>query len=78
MKYLIFCFFLLNVIACTSRPVEPTRSSRHTIDTLFERQVSLMQPEIDSMCRIIAAKTYKEAIDSLMAERKLEMDSLVQ
>ena len=78
MKYMLFCFSILSVIACTSRPVEPTRSSRHTIDTLFERKVSLMQPQIDSLCRTIAVETYKQAVDSIMEARKLEMDSLVQ
>ena len=77
MRLAIF-FFIVLVIGCTSRPVEPTRASRHTIDTIYQRRVSLMQPELDSMCMAIREKDYQHTVDSLLKERKAEMNILVE
>lgn len=72
------CALLVLVIGCTSRPVEPTRSSRHTIDTIYQRRVSMMQPELDSLCNAIRERDYQYTVDSLLKERKAEMNILVE
>lgn len=79
MKTLGFLLLLLTFFsACSSRPVEPTRSSRHAIDTLFNQRTIAMKPEIDSLCKVLSGKVYSEAVDSIMDARKMEMDILVE
>ncbi|HUR30468.1 MAG TPA: hypothetical protein VMZ69_03495 [Saprospiraceae bacterium] len=79
MRYL-FGFLLIIIFlgACTSRPVEPTRSSRHAIDTLFQHNIIQLKPEMDSLCKSLSEILYKEAVDSIMAARQLEMNILVE
>lgn len=79
MRLFYFIFLLiLFITSCTSRPVEPTRSSRHTIDTLFSQRIISMQPEMDSLCKDLSKKIYTAAVDSIMKVRELEMDILVE
>ena len=78
MKLLFTLATLALIFSCTSRPVEPTRSSRHAVDTLFQRQVLLLQPEMDSLCRLKHKEIYTAAVDSLMEMRKTEMNLLVE
>lgn len=69
----LFIFF-----SCTSRAVQPTRQSRHTIDTLFQQKVILLKPEMDSVCDGLFKEIYTAAIDSIMEARKMEMNILVE
>ena len=64
--------------ACTARPVEPTRSSRHAIDTLFQQKVTELSPEMDSLCKVMFDDIYQEAVDSIMTARQMEMNMLVE
>ncbi len=70
--------FIILVSSCTARPVEPSRASRHTIDTLFQQNILVLQSEVDSICKARYQIIYAAAVDSLMAVRKLEMNILVQ
>jgi hypothetical protein len=78
MRVMYFFLLLVVFISCTSRPVEPTRSSRHTIDTLFSQRIIAMQPEIDSLCKDLTKKTFTAAVDSIMKMREIEMEILVE
>lgn len=79
MRFLYFIFLLVLLItSCTSRPVEPTRSSRHTIDTLFSQRIIDMQPEMDSLCTVLSKEIYTAAVDSIMKVREMEMNILVE
>ena len=69
---------LFILISCTSRGVQPTRQSRHTIDTLFQQKVILLKPGMDSVCDGIFKEIYTSAIDSIMEARKMEMNILVE
>ena len=71
---LVSCF----LFSCTSRAVQPTRQSRHTIDTLFQQKIIVLKPEMDSVCAGIFKDVYSAAIDSIMNARKQEMDILVE
>lgn len=70
--------FVVLLCSCTSRRVEPTRSSRHTIDTLFSQKIIELKPEVDSVCRLHYEKVYAAAVDSIMEIRDLEMKILVE
>ena len=72
------CLVLFFIASCTSRPVEPTRTSRHTIDTIFQNNIIMLQPEIDSLCELVFQREYQKAVDSMMALRREEIDVLVQ
>lgn len=69
---------LIFMSSCTSRAVQPTRQSRHTIDTLFQQRVILLKPEMDSVCEGLSKEIYTAAIDSLMEARKMEMNILIE
>ena len=79
MKIFSFLPMLLTFfVACTSRPVEPTRSSRYAIDTIFNQRILALKPEMDSLCKELSVKVYAAAVDSIMNARKMEMDILVE
>ena len=69
---------LLLLISCTTRHVEPTRQSRHTIDTVFQQKSMVLQPKVDAYCDSIYAKIYGAAVDSIMFGRRAEMNILIQ
>lgn len=79
MKSLTAAFLLLVLLgSCTSRRVEPTRSSRHTIDTLFSQKIIELKPEMDSVCGAYYNNIYSAAVDSIRKVRDLEMKTLVE
>ncbi|MDQ3018004.1 MAG: hypothetical protein M3R25_14930 [Bacteroidota bacterium] len=78
MRILFVFNFILLLGSCTTRHVEPTRQSRHTIDTVFQQKSILMQTELDRYCDSIYGKIYQTAVDSIMSEREAEMNILVQ
>lgn len=78
MKLFLIACVLFCWVSCTTTTVEPTRTSRHTIDTLFQQKIILLKPEMDSLCRIMHAEVYKKAVDSLLVARKVEMEFLVE
>jgi hypothetical protein len=73
--YLIAGIFFLS---CTTRPVTPSRASRKAIDTIFQKQVLLMQPKMDSICTLLHDSIYAVAVDSILNERRSEMMELVE
>lgn len=78
MKYafslvLIACF----AFACTTSPVTPSRNSRQAIDSIFQRKIVFLQPEMDSLCALRHEQLFKITVDSMLSSRQLEMDSLV-
>ena len=74
MALLLIAFYM----SCTTRNVEPTRSSRHTIDTLYQKQIISLQPEMDSLCARMYDSMFMSNVDSLMTVRKAEMHILVE
>ncbi|MEO7906280.1 MAG: hypothetical protein ABIT06_04870 [Saprospiraceae bacterium] len=74
---LLFCLSAI-LSSCTTRDVEPTRQSRHTIDTLFQQQIIVLKPEMDKSCDSLYASVYKNAIDSIETARRIEIDSLTR
>jgi hypothetical protein len=76
-----FCFCLLTglfLLSCTKRPVTPTRDSRRAIDTIFQKEILVLQPQIDSMCVQMQDSLYPLAVDSILNERRMEMEILVE
>jgi len=76
-----FFFFIFSVVllsACTTRPVTPSRNSRQTIDTIYQRKIILLQPEMDSVCGNMRKTIFNLAVDSIMTSRQLEMNNLVK
>jgi hypothetical protein len=73
-----FVFMILFFVSCTKRPVTPTRDSRRAIDTIFQKELLTIQPELDSMCKLLQDSLYPLAIDSILNERQMEMNNLVE
>ena len=78
MRTILSLIIFLFLVSCTTRNVEPTRQSRHTIDTVFQQKSIVLQPEMDAYCDSIFPKIYQRAVDSIMAERRAEMNTLIQ
>jgi hypothetical protein len=78
MKLVFFAALLLMLGACTKRNIEPTRQSRHTIDTLFNQKMMALQPEAERICDSMTPAIYARAIDSITLLRKQEMNILVE
>ena len=68
----------LFIFSCTKRPVTPSRASRKAIDTIYQKQVLMLQPEMDSICKIVHDSVYAKAVDSILNERRAEMMELVE
>lgn len=77
-RILFFLIAGLFLLSCTTRPVTPSKASRRAIDTIYQAQVLLMQPEIDSLCTRLKDSIYPLAVDSILNERRAEMFELVQ
>ncbi len=78
MRTIISFSLFLFLISCTTRNVEPTRQSRHTIDTVFQQKSMVLQVELDAYCDSIYGNIYRTAVDSIMSERRAEMNILIQ
>lgn len=78
MRWGIVCIVTLLFASCTTRHVTPSRASRRAIDTMFQQQVLLMQPQMDSICKHVRDSVYAVAVDSFLQERQAEMIQLVK
>ena len=74
---LIMCMFLLE-ISCTTESITPTRRSREIIDSIYQRKIILLQPQMDSICRVLNDSLFKISSDSIMTSREVEMINLVK
>lgn len=77
-NFLISLLTLLSFVSCTTRQVEPTRASRRAIDTIFQKQVLVLQPQFDSICNMKMDSFFQAAVDSMITERRSEMLELVK
>jgi len=78
MRSLILFLCIVFLSSCTTRNVTPTRASRRAIDTIFQKQVLVLQPHMDSVCAHIHDSVYVKAVDSIMSDRRIEMTNLIQ
>lgn len=74
---LLFVFSLL-LTSCTKRPVTPSKASRRAIDTIYQQQLLVIKPGVDSICLHVYDSLYPLAVDSIMQERQSEMEALVK
>ena len=74
--FLLYAFVWLN--ACTTTTVTPSRSSRQIIDSVYQQKIISLQPQMDSICAGEHNTVFRLAADSILAVRKMEMDSLVK
>ena len=68
----------LLLFSCTKRPVSPSKASRRAIDTIFQKEIIVLQPHIDSLCSRLQDSIYPLAVDSILNERRMEMNILVE
>jgi hypothetical protein len=78
MKKLIITAFSLAVFAtlptaCQEEGVKLTRADRDGIDTIAQKQIVQIMPEIDRYCRDSAAILRKYYMDSLLIVRQQEI-----
>jgi len=79
MKWLsFFVFAIFFMSSCTTQGVEPSRNSKHIIDTTFQQKTIVLQPQLDSLCASVQKTVFQLAVDSILAARQLEMDNLVK
>lgn len=63
---------------CTTSQVSPSSHSRQSIDSIYQIQIALLQPKMDSTCASLHQVFFKTSVDSILAVRQLEMDYLVK
>ena len=77
-RFLFCCCTGLLLVSCTTRPVSPSKASRRAIDTIYQARIIALQPKIDSMCKIVHDSIYTLAVDSILNERRMEINELVE
>lgn len=70
--------FVFSLMSCTTRKVEPTSTSRKLIDSLYQKEVSRLQPEIDEFCKRYSDSLFLVSRDSMMNARLSDMNLLVK
>ena len=78
LAFLLIGAYLLLLMSCTKRPVTPTKDSRRAIDTIFQQKIIALKPEMDSACQHLYDSLYPIAVDSILQERRHEMEILVK
>jgi hypothetical protein len=79
MKTFLCCVFLsVSLFSCATRDVAPTRESRVAIDTIYQRKVFAIQPQLDSMCVSYMDSMYRYAVDSMLKEREDDIKQLIK
>jgi hypothetical protein len=79
MRTFLCCVFLSFLLfSCTTREVAPTRESRIAIDTIYQRKVFTLQPQLDSMCVTYMDSVYHYAVDSMLKVREEEIKQLIK
>ncbi|MDX1684562.1 MAG: hypothetical protein R3275_04950 [Saprospiraceae bacterium] len=75
----ISCFFLILLImaSCSKGPVTVDRDMRRTIDTLYRNKASLITQKTDSLCKIKRDSLYPVWLDSVLKQRKLERERIL-
>jgi hypothetical protein len=78
MKKLFFIALCLGILAtlpsaCTEEGVKLTRADRDGIDTIAQKQIVQIAPEIDRYCRDSAPILRKYYMDSLLIVRQQEI-----
>lgn len=73
-RSLIF-LLLLSFAACTAEaPITLTAKDRKLVDSLYLIEVGKIKPEIDSICESTFDSRVKRAVDSILAERRVEIE----
>ncbi|MBR9922773.1 MAG: hypothetical protein GYB31_18230 [Bacteroidetes bacterium] len=74
-KYLIFVSLSCLVLAaCTEEP-PPTLGPKDIkiVDSLYQEQVLLLKPEMDSICDLRQDSILRRAVDSMLTQREEEI-----
>lgn len=74
LKYGLTGFVLLLLVACGEDEPPPalTSTEREMIDTLYLRRITVLRPQLDSLCNADFAANVQRAVDSLIKVRKAE------
>jgi hypothetical protein len=78
MKNIIFILFTLAVVivlptACKEEAVKLTRADRDAIDTIVQKNIVQITPELDRYCRDSSPILRKQYMDSLLLVRQQEI-----
>jgi len=76
--FLFLAALLFSFASCTTREISPTRESRILIDSIYQQKVTVLQANLDSMCKVYMDSVYQFAVDSMLKERQDEMNKLVK
>ena len=77
-RFVLFLLAGLFLFSCTNRPVTPNKDSRRAIDTIFQKEIIALQPGMDSLCAKLSDSLYPIAVDSILNDRRMEMNILVE
>ena len=64
--------------ACGKRTIKIDRAMRKAIDTSAARQIVVLRPEMDSLCAIRTDSLIQAAVDSILGERRTEIQKITR
>ena len=64
-------------VGCGKRTVEIDRSTQRAIDTLSAKEIRVLRPVLDSLCDVQFDSLVNAAMDSILAERRLEIEKIL-
>ena len=75
--YLKLIAILLLLSSCGEKPpLKLTSAQRDQVDTLYNKEVTLLANEMDSLCNTLFEKEMQQTIDSIYKARKLAEKAL--
>jgi len=79
--FIILCFslFLILPIACTVEPPELplTKEEKKVIDSIYVVEKKILKKELDSLCDMRFNGFVDHAVDSIIKDRKIEIERLL-
>lgn len=76
-RYTLLFSIYLTLVACGPSSDELSPEEKYTLDTIFQRNQAKFKLTADSLCTIHRDSIYKLVVDSLKAEYKEEINSLM-
>ncbi len=73
-----YCLLLSLLASCEEAPYELMPKDKVRIDTLYNREIDVLAPYLDSICESKQKQLVGAAVDSIMEIRLKERESLLE
>lgn len=75
-----YCIFIISLLwSCTEEAPETLLvEDRNLIDSLYLKKLTVLKPEMDSLCELNFDKRVASLVDSILIERQQEIEEQVR